>query len=249
MQTASNETVTLDDKASPEGAATCGRVNLRRASFGGHRLGPANGDGNRVALVVDGSTRRGAPAAPRKGESGVYVAIANDFPFFKVGSSGDIRARLAALKWVMPGGMRLLAWWSLGRWSQFARERVEFDLHARLDRWAVAGEWFRAEPEALSLIESWRHRRPRPLDTPRELRGRRARLKWLVRRHAERKLSPALVASTECDLGTNENNCDSQKRQREDLLKLDAPRLGYAVTAKSDGGKDDRSAHGAESMS
>lgn len=178
-----SKSVTSNDDKSQRGTAPIGPIEVRRQMFGGHCVVPAGGDGNRVAVVGDWSGAPGdACCPPKKGARGVYVAIANDFPFFKVGSSTDLVNRLASLRWVMPGGMRALAWWHINEWSRDLL-RYEIDLQARLEPWAEQGEWFRADPEALALIESWRRRRPRPVRAPEHLRfKRKLRRRWLVKR-------------------------------------------------------------------
>lgn len=114
----------------------------------------------------------------------VYVALDVDGGRLKVGQSRRLEQRLAQVGGGVDGELRLLAKWRIERqwetWSRSGAARhVEADLHARLFPWLIEGEWFRATPESLALIEVWRKRLPRTPKTALRYAPRHFRRRWL----------------------------------------------------------------------
>jgi len=115
---------------------------------------------------------------------GIYLAIANDFPFFKVGSSRDVKTRAASLRWVMPGGMRMRNFWPVETWSSSLLRLIEVHIQARLGRWSCDGEWFHTDPKALAIVDTWTEL-PELAKSPDELRYSWKRLRvWLEHHYA-----------------------------------------------------------------
>jgi hypothetical protein len=139
--------------------------------FGGHegssRIGGQGlGDGERSRDPLGGRAAPSAPEGPagysplpavrptdRRAGSVVYVLQGEAFPYFKIGSSSDLRARWSTLRCSTPGGLRCVAWW---RVSSGDLRAAEIDLQARLARWLVNGEWFKADEASTALIVGWR---------------------------------------------------------------------------------------------
>lgn len=164
------------DETGSRGAEPSGDVGQAASADGAEELGAASDAAPDAANAETPLTNR---------SRGLYVVIANDFPFFKVGSSTKLKQRLTALRWVMPGGMRLLRWWPLD-WSRFSLRHAEIDLQARLGAWAVGGEWFRADSAALALIEGW-HELPPMADAPDSMTFRiKQRRAWLAAHYTQR---------------------------------------------------------------
>lgn len=136
--------------------------------------------------------KEGGPAAQQKAlrdfprGAVVYVAIANNFPFFKLGSTGDLKVRAASLRWVMPGGMSIWGFWGPKALGSTNARVLEIDLQARLQRWLCGGEWFHASPESLAQLDAWSRKLPPPVEVPEYLRYRWKAIRcWLTERYAE----------------------------------------------------------------